>query len=72
MIEINFKTMKECLIEMKDSLERNRYTIPEEFYRSMLDLVYHSNKAVKELEDDYDKFVKAWNDCMCELHRLSR
>lgn len=72
MIEINFENLSTCLTDMKDILGRNRYQVPEEFYRSMFDLLYHSSKALRELEVDYVKFVKAWDSCMCELRRLSR
>ena len=53
--------------EMQATLDRNRFDIPEDFHKVLLDLIYHTKTTVREMKRDYEQFIKTWNDSDSEL-----
>jgi hypothetical protein len=71
-MENGFSDLAYLLNEMKDLLSRTRAYIPEDFFKVFTDLVYHSNKTLKEMEVEYAKLIETWDCSVCELHGLPR
>ena len=63
--ECSCDDLKYLASEMQDVLIRNRKDIPENFYKVMVDLIYHTKITVKEMEKEYEQFIKTWNDSDC-------
>lgn len=51
--------MTYLLIEMTRLLKEYKQEIPDDVYKILLDLIYHSKNNLKEMEDYYEKFIKA-------------
>ena len=69
-IKNSFEDLFYLTNELKDTLVRTRRDIPEDFYKVFLDLVYHTNRTLKEMESDYDKFIETWHDSLCKVSRF--
>lgn len=54
--------LKYLVCEIHSTVDRNRFYVPEDFYKVILDLCYHAKNSIKEMEKDYEQFVKTWND----------
>lgn len=60
--EYSCDDLKYLASEMQDVLSRNRKDIPENFYKVMIDLIYHTKNTVKEMEKEYEQFIETWDD----------
>jgi hypothetical protein len=60
--EYSCDDLKYLASEMQDVLIRNRKDIPENFYKVMIDLIYHTKNTVKEMEKEYEQFIETWDD----------
>lgn len=60
--ECSCDDLKYLASEMQDVLIRNRKDIPENFYKVMMDLIYHTKNTVKEMEKEYEQFIETWDD----------
>ena len=62
--------MTYLLIEMTRLLKEYKQEIPDDVYKILLDLIYHSKNNLKEMEDYYEKFIKARISSVFYLYRL--
>ena len=60
--EYSCDDLKYLASEMQDVLIRNRKDIPENFYKVMIDLIYHTKNTLKEMEKEYEQFIETWDD----------
>lgn len=67
----NFKEKLEDLkylaSEIQSTIDRNRFDIPEDLHKILLDLNYHTKNTLKEMEKEYEQFIETWNNSDCEL-----
>ena len=59
--------LKYLATEMREALGRFRSDIPEDFHKVLIDLVYHTNTIIKEMEKEYEQFIETWDDSDSEL-----
>jgi hypothetical protein len=59
--------LKYLATEMREPLGRFRSDIPEDFHKVLIDLVYHTNTIIKEMEKEYEQFIETWDDSDSEL-----
>ena len=60
----NLNDMKYLLNELREVLVKFRHDIPEDTYKLLFDLVYHSQNTLLELEENINDWcIKTRNDC---------
>lgn len=58
----NCEDLKYLVCEIHSTVDRNRFYIPEDFHKVILDLVYHTKNTIKEMEKEYEQFIETWNN----------
>lgn len=55
------------LKEMTSVISNYKNDIPEEMYKVLSDLIYHSNNTVKEMYKEYERSFETWFDSLCKI-----
>jgi hypothetical protein len=58
----NCEDLKYLASELQTTLYKIKSDIPEDFFKVLLDLIYHTNTIIKEMENEYEQFIETWDN----------